>query len=349
MKTSLFSTSALSETTRTLLVAAQAKLIDAQKELATGRHADIGRTLGTRTAEVISLRQDHARLKTISDANGLVSSRMDTTQAALNGLSTDAGTFLSAMIAARGAPQGAAIAQHAAQDALRSLTSLMNTSFDGVYVFSGINTDVQPVADYFQTPPPASKLAVDNAFLAEFGFAQGDPLTATITASALQNFLDGPFAALFDAPNWDGTWSGAADQNIRSRISPNEMIETSANANDEPVRKLAQAFAMVADLGAQNLSPEVLKSVLDHAIKLTAAAKTGVSAIQSRIGLAQERVSKASERMSLQSDIITKHIGTLENVDPAEVSLRISALTTQIETSYALTARLHDLSLVNYL
>jgi flagellar hook-associated protein 3 FlgL len=349
MKTALYSTAALSETARATLATAQSKLLEAQKELATGRHADPGRTLGTRTADAISLRQDHARLQTIADTNGLVSTRLEITQAALQGVSRDAGTFLNAMIAARGTPQGGVSAQHAAQDALRALTGLMNTAFDGDYIFSGINTDVQPVADYFEVPSPASKLAADTAFASQFGFTQNDPQAASITGSAMQTFLDGPFAALFSATSWSGTWSGAADQNIRNRVSTRDLIETSANANEEPIRQLAQAFTMVADLATQRLSEPALQRVLDQAIKMTAQAKTGLSAMQSRLGLAQAHVSVATERITLQRDILSKHIGALEDVDPAEVSIRISALTTQIETSYALTARLHDLSLVNYL
>ncbi|MGL4397205.1 MAG: flagellin, partial [Hyphomicrobium sp.] len=65
--------------------------------------------------------------------------------------------------------------------------------------------------------------------------------------------------------------------------------------------------------------------------------------------LSQERTALATERMSIQMDIISTHVGKLESVDPAEVSVRVTALMTQIETSYALTARLHQLSLVNYL
>ena len=53
--------------------------------------------------------------------------------------------------------------------------------------------------------------------------------------------------------------------------------------------------------------------------------------------------------MSIQIDIMTRHIGALENVDPFEASTRVSALLTQVETAYAMTARIQRLSLLNYL
>jgi flagellar hook-associated protein 3 FlgL len=46
---------------------------------------------------------------------------------------------------------------------------------------------------------------------------------------------------------------------------------------------------------------------------------------------------------------MTKHIGKLEGVDPYEASTRLSQLMTQVETAYAMTARVQKLSLLNYL
>lgn len=62
--------------------------MDAQKELATGRHADVGLTLGAQTGVAVSLRQDIAQIKSIKDTNSLVLTRMQASQAALNTLAT---------------------------------------------------------------------------------------------------------------------------------------------------------------------------------------------------------------------------------------------------------------------
>jgi flagellar hook-associated protein 3 FlgL len=53
--------------------------------------------------------------------------------------------------------------------------------------------------------------------------------------------------------------------------------------------------------------------------------------------------------MSIQIDIMATHIGTLEGVDPFEASTRVSQLLTQVETAYAMTARIHQLTILNYL
>ena len=349
MMTSFMSTASLSEATRIALARAQVKMVEAQEELASGRHADVGRTLGIKTAQTISLRQEHARLHTITDTNGILASRLDYTQSALQGLSDNVDIFLNAVIARGATPQGAAAAQRTAEDALTSFADLLNSSYNGVYVFSGLNTDVKPLTGYFSSPAPASRQAADLAFSTAFGVSQGDSAVSGITGAAMQTYLDGAFADMFDSPAWASNWSGAASQNVRSRISPREMIVTSVNANEDPIRKLAQAFTMVADLGVDQLSEGARKAVFDTATRLSSEAVAGLNGMRAALGVAQERVSMASERMSIQIDILAKDVGTLERVDPAEVSVRISSLTTQIETSYALTARLHQLSLVNYL
>ena len=51
----------------------------------------------------------------------------------------------------------------------------------------------------------------------------------------------------------------------------------------------------------------------------------------------------------MQIDLFERNILDMEGVDPYEVSNRVTALLTQIETSYALTARIQQLSLLKYL
>ena len=140
----------------------------------------------------------------------------------------------------------------------------------------------------------------------------------------MQTFLDGPFAGLFDPAAWSGTWSGASDQNVRSRISTSELIETSVNANDAAFRKLASAYTMVADLGTDKLNQNAFQAVVDTAMRAVSEAVQGITELQARLGTAQERVKNANDRMSIQIDIMTNHIGVLEGVDPYEASNRVA-------------------------
>jgi len=348
MKTTFTSTSAITEATRLSVMKLQSRLADAQREVSTGRHADVGSALGSRTGQSVSLRQELTRLQAMMDSNGLVSTRMDATQSTLAIIGQEAQSFLNQLAAApNGDIQG--ILQGEGKSALSALIGSLNTRVNGAYLFAGINADVKPIADYYQAAPAANRQGVADAFFAAFGFSQSDPQVAGISAGDMQTFLDTSFADMFADAGWKSDWSSASDQNVRSRISTSELIDTSTNANDAALRKLASAYTMVADLGTENLGDAAFEKVVEKAMQLTAEGIQGLTKLQANLGNAQQRVANANSRMTIQSDIMTKHIGVLEGVDPYEASSRLSALLTQVETAYAMTARIERLSLLNYL
>jgi len=349
MKTTFISTNSISSATRLALMRMQQALADAQKEMIDGRYADVGKTLGFRTVQTISLRQQHTRLSTIIDTNSVVSTRLDVTQSALKSLTDSVQDFVGQMQAYQLDTTKAAEAQADAKSRLDALLDTMNTAFGNGYIFSGVNTDVKPLTDYFGTPPSAASQGVANAFFAEFGITQSDPAVANISPADMQTFIDTTFADLFDDPSWSTDWSSASDQNVRSRISTSELVDTSVNANEAAFRKLAMAYTMVADLGTANLSQTTFEAVIGKAINVANDAIQGLVSIQSQVGLIQQRVSDASERISLQTDILNKQVKSLEGVDPNEAATRVNDLLTQMETSYALTAHIMDLSILDYI
>jgi flagellar hook-associated protein 3 FlgL len=331
------------------LIKTQIQLADAQKEVTTGRHADVGAALGYKTGQTISLRQDHARFKTMIDTNSVVSTRLSATQAALKSLVDDAQLFVAQLIAAGNRDTGATVVQSQAEAALTSLIGTLNSAVDGAHLFAGINADVKPLANYFATPTPANRQAVADAFVTAFGTTADDPAISNIDAADMRTFLDGAYAGMFDDPAWSTNWSSASNQNIKNRISTSELVETSTNANHPAFRKLAEAYSMVTDLGVERLNQAAYEEVIDTAMRLAGEAVQDLAKEQARLGTAQERIGKANERMSIQIDIMTKHINLLETVDPYEASTRVAALMNQIEAAYAMTARIQKLSLLNYL
>lgn len=349
MKITHISTTGLAEATRIALMKAQVRLADAQKEVTTGRHADVGASLGFRAGHTVSLRNDYAQLGAILDTNAVAEARISVTQSVLEGLAGDAESFLGALIGARNSNVGPGVVAAEAQARLNSLISGVSTAVDGVYVFAGINSDFAPLQNYFATPTPASRQSVADAFVAAFGITQSDPAVADITAADMQAFLDGAFSALTEEPEWSANWSTASDQNTTSRISTNEVVETSVNANAGAIRKLVSAYVMISDLGAEQLNQGAFQALVDTAVRTAGAAIQELTSLRTNLGVAEERIASANGRMSIQMDVLAKHVTELEAVDPYEASLRVTSLLTQIETAYALTARLQQMTLLNHL
>lgn len=348
MKSTFVSTSSISQAMRYSILRQQAELTKAQKEVSTGRVADVGLALGARTGQSVSLSRELDRLKGIVDTNGLVSARLSSTQNALSQVNSTAQTFLAALTTAASGDASPSLTLANAKDALQTLTSILNTSYNGEHLFAGINTDVQPVNDYLATGSPA-KAAFDASFLSFFGFSQNDPAAQNITATQMDNFLTTAVQPQFLGAGWQGTWSNATDQGITARIALNETTETSVSANDQGIRKLAMAAATVTDLFNSNISDTARKQLLTRAVSMVGEAIANVANLSSRAGIMENRVKNATDRLNLQSDLFEKNITALEGVDPYKASTRVSTLMGQIETSYALTSRIQQLSLVRFL
>ncbi|NIX78414.1 flagellar hook-associated family protein [Microvirga terricola] len=349
MKTSFISTLNLWNSPRSAVNKLQADLAKANQEIVTGRHADVGLALGSRTGQAITLRQERAELDALIDSNGTVSLRLGGTKSALDNIRTSAESFLNSLLSVPPLERGAKTVQDGAKIQLTALVSELNKSTGGQYIFAGTNTKQKPVTEYTDVPPSATKAAVDAAFMAAFGVSQTDPAAFNITAAQMDTFLNGAFATLFDPVNWQGTWSSASNQNIESRISATEKIETSTNANQDAMRNLAMAYTMAADLGLSGLRTEAQQVIVDKMISTLGYANNGVVDIQAQLGTAEKRVTEANERMGLQKNILDQGVGRLEEVDPGEAKTRVDALTTQIQMSYSLTSQLRQISLINYL
>lgn len=348
MKTSFVSSASVSQAMRYSLLKAQAELTKAQKEVSTGVVADTGLALGSQTAKAVSLSRDLQRLNGIVDSNALVSSRLTATQSALGQLGDAAQTFLGTLTANANGDAGSGVVLVEANATLDAFTSILNTALDGEYLFAGINTDVRPVDDY-NAPGSPAKAAFDAAFLAHFGFTQNDPPAANITAADMTTFLDTVLEPQFMGPAWQGTWSNATDGTIVSRITMNETLNTSVSANEAGLRKLAMAASAVKELFSSNVGAAARAAVVEKAIALTGSAIGDVANLQARTGIVENRVKNASERINTQVDLFERLQNELQGVDPYEASTRVSTLLGQIETSYALTARLQQLSLAKYL
>lgn len=351
MKTTYISTQAASTASRLSILKMQTELAKNTKELSSGRWADVGLELGNKTGRTISLRQDYQRLDAIKDTNGLVASRLDTSQAALDGVLKNAQDFAASLIAVRSGNVGAEVISDDAKNNLQSLIASLNTSINGEYLFAGINTDVRPVTDYYSTPTSATKTAFDTE-LSNYCISVGAATPADLSASDLETFIDTNLANMFDATSWSDPatgWSSASSQNVKSRISTSELIETSANANEPAFRKLAMAYTMVSELADAGLSEKAYQSLIDKTTQIVGNATVDLTVVQARLGTAQERLSNANGRISAQMDILNRNINDFEQVDPIETQTRISALETQLDMAFALTSRVQKLSLLNYL
>jgi flagellar hook-associated protein 3 FlgL len=320
----------------------QTELARLGREITTGRLADVGLVLGAETGHSMKLHIDTRYLSGLISANGTALARLQATESALARIAGDSDRFLTALIDAKST--GSNVLLQLAPSALSGFIDTINTQDGHDYLLAGINSASRPLAGFAAGP----RSAIETAFLNRFGLMPDDPGAAAIAAADIADFLDNEFAALFDDPDWAATWSSASSEAITARIARGETVVTSVSANEPAIRKLAMVYSMVVALMPDKLGGEARQAVLDKAIALVGEAGAELTAIRAGLGTTRNRVEVATERLRIENDILATRIMALEGVDPAEAKVRIDTLSTEIEMSYALTARLLRLSIINY-
>jgi len=344
MEASYVSTAALRNQPRLEVQRLQSELIERASELATGRVADVGLALGSDAGRMVALRNEASLMETLMRSNGTASARLSLIQASLSDIRENVTSVLEAAIALPPGTQSANLLELEGLASFERLADRLNASDGGSFIFAGTNTTVQPFNRYDAGP----QAAVEAAFLARFGVAVGDAGASAITTADMADFLANEFADLFDDPAWTTDWSNASSTDIVSRIAVSERITTGTNANEDPIRVVAEGLAMLGGLGLGSLNEQTRQVVVEAARLRLGQAIADLALLQGEIGFSENAISEANERMSLARDLLLGTIAEAEGADAAEAKVRVDLLTTQIEMSFALTGQLSRLSILNY-
>ncbi|CAK7259289.1 flagellar hook-associated family protein [Shinella yambaruensis] len=355
MKTSFVSNMSLQNAMRLTVASAQKEMLQLQEETVTGRHADVGAVLGAKTARTLNLHRDLQRMESLKSTNALTTQRLAASQEALGQMSTAANDAMGVLIALSGitSQDQLDLAKENLGNAFSAFTSAANTSFSGEYLFAGINTDVMPLKEYSQDLPPPEqnpKDVFDDTFFAHFGFQKTDAAVSDITASDMQAFVE-KLEAEFVGPtsSWQTNWSNASDENMQSRISAAETVQSSTNTNVDGMRYMALGLVLGQELMALGISEQTRKTVSDAAIDYMGRAISGIDGERSKLGISEARVSQANTSLNAQVAILSTSIKDMESIDTYEAATRVTTLESQLSLAYTLTSRIQNLSLLNYL
>jgi flagellar hook-associated protein 3 FlgL len=346
MKTSFVSNMSLQNAMRLTVASAQKEMLQLQEETVTGRHADVGAVLGAKTARTLNLHRDLQRMESLKSTNALTTQRLAASQEALSLMSTAANDAMGVLIALSGitSQDQLNLAKENLGNALSTFTSAANTSFSGEYLFAGINTDVMPLKDYLQEPASDAKIAFDGLYATHFGAIADED----ITPAQMQAFMD-DLEDSFMGPNWQGDWSNASDENMQSRISAAETVQSSTNTNVDGMRYMALGLVLGQELLARGISEQTRKAVSDAAIDYMGRAISGIDGERSKLGISEARVSQANASLNAQVAILSTSIKDMEGIDTYEAATRVTTLESQLSLAYTLTSRIQNLSLLNYL
>ena len=328
---------------------AQSALAKATVEMSSGEYANLGLQLGDQAGYELSLKQEVARIDALTASNAIVSTRLSTAQNALSSISDQAASTIKDLTSWTSAANSGQTLQTIGQSALQSLIASANATSGGSYVLAGVNTSAAPLSDYFSTPQSSAKTAVLNAFQSTFGFPPTSAAAASISPANMQAFLSGAFASLFSGASWTSDWSSASSNNTSAEIAPGQTVTTSGNTNDASFQELAQAYTMIAAFGGSSLNASAQQAVASAASALISKGQDSLINLQGTLGASQSAITDANNAMSTQSTLLRTQIGNLDNVDQNAMASQITNLQTQIQTAYALTAKLQNMNPAYYI
>ena len=136
---------------------------------------------------------------------------------------------------------------------------------------------------------------------------------------------------------------------MTAQIAPNTTVTASTNANTSGFRDLAQGYTMLSEFGNIGLSASAQNALSLTATNVINQGVTGVISAQATLGQSQSALSAANTQMSDQMSLLQQQVSNLDSVDMAKVATELTQVSTQLQASYQVTAKLSSLNLAQYL
>lgn len=304
----------------------------ARSELTSGRIADLPGVLGAAIAGALTARgaldavnfqrQSLAQASLISTAS----------QRALTALGDGAAALATEALAANGRRDETALtaASFEARDKVRNAFTILNSRAGGQSLFAGDATD---------------RAALSNADLllsdVEAIYAAA-PDAAAFSAGLDTYFNDssGDFNARI--------YSGGAGPAPTIEVAPGERRQFTIRAADQSVRDLLRGLSTVA-VAAAAPSSELRNGVIFAGASRTISGVDALTERRTEIGVSQQRASAALQLLDAEETALTQSFNALTARDPYEAAARLQSLEAQLSASLAITARLSQLTLANFL
>ena len=160
--------------------------------------------------------------------------------------------------------------------------------------------------------------------------------------------------ANFEATYYNGTplevFPGVSSPRLIAMIDSGMTLDFGIQANDAAMREVLKGLAMIASIEPATIAdPAAYEQWVGAAIDSTANGLTQINAAETRLGGQQEMLESVIDRQKDRADLYANQLNLLEGVDPYEAANLVTRLSTQLEATYAITARVSQLTFLNFM
>jgi flagellar hook-associated protein 3 FlgL len=310
-----------------------------QQQISSGKKTDQYGDLGALAPLDISLRNKGEQITNFKANIQTLKARTDIIDNTLTSVRSEVLDMRNIALANKMFDTGRADITSRATSAVKDIMQKLQTNVDGRFLFGGVTTD---------TPPMADSTALLSAAQTAVNAALAAPVPDVVTA--VRNAVSGVLAT---SSNYyvGGAKHGAPE------IDEGVTADYSITGDDPAFAGTLQSLLMLATLPPPQDDPVTPPAINrtdwdavanDAGTNLTTSL-TGIDNLQLSNGRAQQLLDQTEQNHDATLTIVQTQIDDIEQVDLIDASARMTQLRTQLEASYAVTADLRDLSLVNYL
>jgi flagellar hook-associated protein 3 FlgL len=302
-------------------------------EMTTGKVSDVARRFSGDLGMISGIDSTLARLgayATQTTEAGLYAATMQTSLGTLDTLATNLRKSLMTVGVAGTTAQITALGAEAHQSFEAAVSSL-NISVGAHSLFSGVDTATPALAS------AESILTALDAVVLATGSTQG-------VVSAVSDWFDDP--AGFAAQAYLGGTARAG-----SPIAAGESANLDITATDPAIIASLKGLALAAllDRGLFAGQPEQQRALATAAGETLDKSLTPRADLSARLGLTEAQIDAAKTRNEAEKTALQISRNDLLSVDPYEAATKLQQAQTQLETIYAVTARMSRLRLMDYL
>lgn len=283
---------------RNTVLSQKADVDKATQEMSTLRKADIfeGRTLASEKS--LEFRARITTNDAFLTANKVLEAKLEIMDQTVNGIRGDGDAFMSFLLTADDAAGTKQTLIDQANIAIQAITNKLNSTYGGVYLFSGNAT--------------ATRAYELNA--------NGDPV---------YNGDSG------------GTFSATIDNNVE--------LPYGIRGDDAGFREMLDILTTIKNADYDVMSSEDYEQFRRGAIGAFGTAQEKVISAQSHLGDRRAVLERKIEDQENLRKIMNDTVVGIEGVTPEEAAVKVEALRVQLQGTYEVTARLAQLSFINYM
>lgn len=302
------------------------------EELSSGLRTDLLEASGGDPTRLFTIEREIALNETHQNLIDLASDRASVTQSALGRVqaATEAVGVPLLTAVGRGDIGSAALIGGEARSSFDAAVSALNARVGDRNLFSGAATTGQA-------------LASSEDMLADIAARASGATDAASLIAAVDDYFSDP--AGFATTGYLGSIVDAPD----AEIYEGERVAYAVRADNEAIVTALSALAVSVIASETTLNDDVRLTAFREAGQRGVAATDNVISLRSELGVAEARFEDADARVEAARLFLQQGQSSLRARDPFEAATEFSALETQLQTMFSVTARLSSLSLNNFL